>query len=76
MPTTLQRIEPTGVPAAVQQVKNLIAEAWIAVEASVRFLAWCIRLEDLILLQLQRRLRLQLAFSPWPGNFHMLWVSP
>ena len=32
------------------------------------------RVEDLALLQLWHRLQLQLRFSPWPKNFHMLWM--
>ena len=32
--------------------------------------------KDLALAQLQGSLQLQLRFSPWPGNFHMLRMWP
>ena len=32
--------------------------------------------KDLALLQLWCRSKLQLKFSPWPGNFHILKVWP
>ena len=32
--------------------------------------------KDPALLQLQCRSQLWLGFSPWPGNFHMLWMQP
>ena len=32
--------------------------------------------KNLVLLQLWQKLQLCLRFSPWPGNFHVLWVQP
>ena len=32
--------------------------------------------KDMVLPQLWCWSKLQLRFSPWPGNFHMLWVQP
>ena len=55
----------------VQLVKNLTAAAWAAAEAWVPYPAWCSGLNDL-----WHRSQLQLRFSPWPGNFHILWVWP
>ena len=52
----------------VQWVKNLAVVAQVAAEAQVRSLAHYSGLKDLMLLQLR------LGFSPWPGNFHMLWM--
>ena len=57
-------------------VKNLTTAAWIAAEMQVCSSAQCSGLKDLASLQVQLELRLQLRFSPWPGNFHMLWVQP
>ena len=53
----------------VQWAKNPTAVAWVAAEGLVRSLAWRSGLKDLVLPQLQ------LSFSPWPGNFHMLCVQ-
>ena len=58
------------VPAVVQQVKNLTEGAPVAVEVRVQSLAQHSGLKDASLPQLQ------LGFSPWPGNFHMLWLQP
>ena len=33
-------------------------------------------LKDLALLEPWHRSQLWLRFSPWTGNFHMLWVCP
>ena len=33
-------------------------------------------IEDLVLPQLWYRSQQWLRFSPWPGNFHVLWVQP
>ena len=33
-------------------------------------------LKDPVLPQLWYRSQMQLGFSPWPRNFHMLWVRP
>ena len=49
-------------------VKNPTAAAWVAVELWVISLALCSGLKDLALAWL--------GFSPWLGNFHMLWVWP
>ena len=32
--------------------------------------------KDPVLPALWQRLQLQLRFSPWPRNFHMLWMKP
>ena len=40
------------------------------------YLLRCSGLKDLALPELQCRSQLQLGFSTWPGNFHMLWVQP
>ena len=57
-----------------QQVKKTTAEAWVAVEARIRSLPRRSGLKDTVLLQLWHRLQLWFRFSPWPRNFHMLWV--
>ena len=54
--------------AVVQWVKNLTAVAWATVEVQ-----W---IKGSGIPQLWCRLQLQLGFSPWPGNFHMLQVQP
>ena len=54
-----------GVPAMVQWVKNLTAEA------QVRPLAQHRKLKDLVLPQLWYRSQLRLGYIPWPRNFHM-----
>ena len=58
----------TGVPAVVQQVKNLTAVAQIATEVWVQSPAWCSELKDLMMLQLQHKSQLLLGFNPWPGE--------
>ena len=65
-----------GAPTVAQWVKNLTAVAWVAGEVQVPSPAWRHGLKDLALLQLQCSLQLWLRFSPWPRNFHMLWVRP
>ena len=60
----------------VQRVKNPTAVARLAVEVWVQSPAWCRELKDPALLQLWHRSQLRLRFSPWPGNFHMLWEQP
>ena len=51
-------------------VKKPSAAAWVAAEAWVPFLAQCSGLKDWPWPQLWFR------FSPWPENFHRLWVQP
>lgn len=34
------------------------------------------QVKDPALVQPWHRSQLQLAFNPWPKNFHMLWVQP
>lgn len=46
----------------VQWVKNPTVVALVAVEAQVPSPAW--------------HSEPRLGFSPWPGNFHILWVQP
>ena len=52
----------------VQWVKNLTAEAWVAVEVWVRSLAQQSRLKDLALCRHNYRSQLQLGFNPWSGG--------
>ena len=59
-----------------QWVKNLTTVAQITAEVRVQSPVWCSGLKDLALPQLQHRSQLQLEFSPWPGNFHVLQVCP
>lgn len=59
-----------GVPAVVQQVKNLTVAAQVTAEVRVRPPAWCSGLKYLVLPQLRLR------FNPWPGNLHMQRVQP
>ena len=54
----------------VQWVRNPTAAAWVAAEVWVLSPAQHNGLQDLVVLQLWLR------FSPWPGNFQMLWVWP
>ena len=60
------------VPAVAQWVKNLTAAAQVAAEAQVQSPAQGSVLKDPALPQLRCRLQLQLGFSPWPRNFHIL----
>ena len=60
----------------VQWLKNVTAAAWVTAEVWVQSPAWHSGLKDFALLQLQCRMRLQLRFSPWPWNFHVLRVWP
>ena len=55
------------VPTVAQWVKNPTAEGRVVVEVRVRSLAHHSGLKDPALLQW--RLKLQLGFSPWPGEF-------
>ena len=59
----------------LQKVKNMPAAAWAAAEAGFDPWPGAVGLKDLALPQLQRRLQLQLIFSPWTGHFHMPWVQ-
>ena len=63
-----------GVLTVAQWVKSPTAAAWVTVVAWVPSLAQRSGLKDPALLQLGCRSHLQLGFSPWPGNFHMLQV--
>ena len=55
-------------------------QGFVAAEEQVRSMAWCSGLKDLVLLQLQYKLKLQLQyklklqvnFSPFPRNFHAM----
>ena len=59
-----------GVPAVVQQVKNLALAAWVTVEVQVRSPTWHSGLKDLVLPQLQCQSQLRLRFNPRPRNCH------
>ena len=59
----------SGIPALAQWVKNP-AEVWVWFPTRHR------GLKDPALVWLQNRSQLWLVFSPWPRNFHMLWVRP
>ena len=52
-----------------QWVKNWTAAAQVAVEVQVQSLALLSGLRDPVGYSCG-------SFSPWPGNFHMLWVKP
>ena len=52
-----------------QRVRNLTAVAQVTEEVQIQSLARRSGLKDPVLL-------LQLGFSPWPGNFCMLWMQP
>ena len=65
-----------GVPAMVQWVKNLILVAWVTVEVQVSSPAQQPGLKYPALSQLSHRSQLQLRFSPWPMNFHVLQPQP
>ena len=56
----------------VEWVKNLTATVQVTVEAQVKSLARHRGLKYSALLQLWCRLKPQVRFHPWPGNFHML----
>lgn len=58
-----------------QWAKNPTADAQAAGVVRVQSLALCSGLRS-VLLQLWCRSQLQLGFSPWAGNFQMLWVQP
>ena len=68
-----QKLKTLGVPTLFHWVTNLTAGAWIAAEVLVQSSSssWRSGFKDPVL-----SLQLQLRFSPWPGNFHMLWVQP
>ena len=59
-------------------VKNLIVmtPVQVAVEVWVQAPVRCNGLKDPALLHLWHWSELQLGFSPWPGNFHVLWKQP
>lgn len=63
-----------GVTSVAQCVKDLTAVAGVAVEGSIPSLTQCVK--DPALLQLLRRLQLQLWFDPWPWNFHLPLMQP
>ena len=59
-----------------QWTKNVTAEAQVSTEAQVlipSLAQWVMK--DPALPQLQCRSQLQLTFSPWPGNLHVLWMQ-
>ena len=59
-----------------QWVNNPTEAAQVTTAVRVQSPAWYHELKGAALVQLQHRLKLQLGFSPWPGNFHMLRVQP
>ena len=65
-----------GVHTVAQWVKNPTVVAQVTVEMWVWSSAQHSGLKDTMLPQLCCSLKLQLRFSPWPRNFHMLWVLP
>ena len=62
----LLKKQSQAVLAMAQWIKNLTAVAWVVAGAGRT------GLKDPALLQLWHRL--QLRFSPWPGNSHMPWM--
>ena len=64
-----------GVPTMVQWIKNPTAVTLVTVEVWVRSPPQHSGLKDLVLPQLWYRSKLWLGFSPWLGNFYMLWAQ-
>ena len=66
-----------GVSAVVQWVKNQTAATRVAALApQVPSSAQHSELRDPALPEVWQWCQLQLGFSPWPRNFHMLWDRP
>ena len=59
-----------GVPIVAQQAKNQM----LSLRMWVQSLASLSRLRIWHCCKLQHRLQMQLQFSPWPGNFHILQI--
>ena len=65
-----------GVPAMAQWFKNLTAVSYVTAQMWVRSLAPHSGLRIQYCHSWYTCLQLQLGFSPWLWNFHMLWMQP